>query len=452
MILFIGQVERGFSEREAFQEIDYRHMFGGLAKWVTEIQDLTRIPEILARAFSVASSGRAGPVVIALPEDILFATGVAQDAHVSRATQAAPAAAEMASLHALLSQARRPLMVVGGSGWDQQACSQLQAFAQANALPVAASFRRQDLFDNRADHYVGQIGLGIAPALAESLRAADVLIAVGTRLSEVSSGSYALVQSPQPSQTLVHVHADANELGRVYQARLAINAGMRHFTDALAALPAVTATWLPWTQAARAAYLTHSTAPAAHSGQRGVDLAQVVGHLNEVLPDDAVISNGAGNYTVWLHRFFRYRRPATELAPTSGAMGFGLPAAIAAKLKYPEREVVCFAGDGCFMMYPQELATAVQYGAAIIVIVVNNGMLGTIRMHQEREYPGRTIGTDLRNPDFVALAHAFGAFGERVEYSEDFPAAFARARAAGIPALLELRTDAQQITPTSRLS
>lgn len=451
MILFVGQVERGFLGREAFQEVDYRRMFGGIAKWVTEIEDLARIPEVLARAFSVAMSGRPGPVVIALPEDILFGSGVVGDAHPSQAVQAAPTAEDMDALRTLLSEARQPLVVVGGSGWDEQACAHLLGFARRYGLPVAASFRRQDLLDNRTDNYVGQIGLGISPQLAERVQAADLLIAVGTRLSEVSSGGYTLVQSPVPKQKLVHVHADANELGRVYQARLAINAGMRHFAKALDALPGVDVNWSAWTQAARDAYLAHSTPQPPHPDHSGVDLAQVVAHLNDVLPDDALVSNGAGNYTVWVHRFYRYRRHATELAPTSGAMGYGLPAAVAAKLKHPQRQVVCFAGDGCFMMYPQELATAVQYGAAVIVIVVNNGMLGTIRMHQEREYPGRISSTSLQNPGFVALAHAFGAFGEVVERTEDFPAAFARAQAAGIPALLELRTDPRQITPALRL-
>ena len=451
MILFIGQVDTGFAEREAFQEVDYRRMFGGMAKWVTEIQDLTRIPEVLARAFSVATSGRPGPVVVALPEDVLFASGVAQDAPPSRTAQSAPTVSDMDAFRALLAQARRPLMVIGGTGWDPQACADLQAFALARDIPVAAAFRRQDLFDNCAPNYVGQIGLGISPKLAQCVREADLVIAVGTRLSEVTSGGYTLVQSPVPQQTLVHVHADANELGRVYQATLPINSGMRNFAQALAALPALDVQWQSWTRTAREAYMAHSTATVPEIVPNGVDLSQVVAHLSEVLPADSIISNGAGNYTVWVHRFYRYRQSATELAPTSGAMGYGLPAAIAAKLQHPEREVVCFAGDGCFMMYPQELATAMQYGAAMIVIVVNNGMLGTIRMHQEREYPGRISGTDLRNPDFVALARSFGAYGETVERSEDFPAAFARARAAGVAAVLELRTDPRQITPTARL-
>jgi len=454
LILFIGQVDTAFSEREGFQEVDYRRMFGGMAKWVTEITDLRRIPELLARAFSVATSGRPGPVVIALPEDALFASGLAVDLPAAVTTQPAPAASDLETLRGLLAAAQRPLVVVGGTGWDDAGCDALRSAARALNLPVAAGFRRQDLFDNRLDHYVGQVGLGISPALAERVREADLVIALGTRLAEVTSGGYTLFESPLPRQQLVHIHADANELGRVYRPRLAINAGVSRFARALAALPApATAPWAAWTQAARAAYLAHSSPPSqpAPALAGHVDMAQVMGHLNEHLPEDAILSNGAGNYTVWVHRFYRYRRRATELAPTSGAMGYGLPAAIAAKLQHPRRTVVCFAGDGCFMMYPQELATAMQYGAAIIVLVVNNGMLGTIRMHQEREYPGRVSSTGLRNPDFVALARSFGAFAERVERSGDFAAAFARAQASGLPALLDLRTDPRQITPVARL-
>jgi acetolactate synthase-1/2/3 large subunit len=452
LILFIGQVDTAFAQREAFQEVDYQRMFGSMAKWVTEIQDLARIPEVLARAFSVATSGRPGPVVIALPEDVLFGAGLAHDAPRSKGTQAAPSPAELAALHGLLVRAERPLLVVGGTGWDDAGCAALQAFAHAYDLPVAAAFRRQDLFDNRHDNYVGQIGLAISPPLAERVRNADLVIALGTRLSEVTSGGYTLFASPRPLQTLVHVHADANELGRVYQAALAINAGASHFAQALATLPAFAAPWHARTREMRAAYLAHSDAQAPAEAPDGVNLTQVMAHLNTVLPDDAIVANGAGNYTVWVHRYYRYRQRATELAPTSGAMGYGLPAAIAAKLQHPQRTVVCFAGDGCFMMYPQELATAMQYGAAVIVLVVNNGMLGTIRMHQEREYPGRVCGTGLANPDFVALAHAFGAYGEVVRRDDDFGAAFARAQASGLPALLELRTDPRQITPTARLN
>jgi acetolactate synthase-1/2/3 large subunit len=343
--------------------------------------------------------------------------------------------------------------VVGGSGWDGAASESLKRFVIANDLPVAASFRRQDLFDNRDAHYVGQLGLGVSPKLAERVRNADLLLVIGSRLAETTSSGYSIVQSPTPSQTLVHVHTDPQELGRVYKARLPINADVRAFAQTLDELtPVVAPPWKAWTEDARADYVAHSTPPLVSPELAGVDMASVVAHLDQVLPDDAVIANGAGNYTVWVHRFFRYRTPATELAPTNGAMGYGFPAAIAAKLRYPERTVVCFAGDGCFMMYPQELATAMQFHAPLVVIVVNNGMLGTIRMHQEREYPGRVSATELVNPDFIALARAFGAYAERVEQTEDFPAAFQRAQSAGVPALLELRADPRQITPNNRLA
>jgi acetolactate synthase-1/2/3 large subunit len=465
MILFVGQVETGFMGREAFQELDYRQVFGTIAKWVTEIDDFARIPEVIARAFAVATSGRPGPVVIALPEDILFARGEVKDADAARAVCGSPDEASLQALRALLAGAQRPLVIAGGTGWDTEARRSLAEFARLNDLPVAASFRRQDLFDNTDEHYAGQIGIGISPALAETVRSADLLIALGGRLGEVPSGGYELIRSPVPVQTLVHIHPDPQELGRVYQARLPINAGVAPAACALARLePVASNAWSAWRAAAHRAYLEHSTPPAgsvthsaAHSATyaadtTGVDLARVVLHLRETLPPDAIIANGAGNYTVWVQRYYRYRHPATQLAPTSGAMGYGFPAAIAAKLRYPQRTVVCFAGDGCFMMYPQELATAMQYGAAVIVIVVNNGMLGTIRMHQEREYPGRISATGLRNPDFVALAKSFGAYAECVERTEDFAAAFDRAQRAGVAALIELRTDPRQITPALRLS
>ncbi|MGV8918084.1 MAG: thiamine pyrophosphate-binding protein [Pseudomonas sp.] len=452
MILFIGQVESSFMGREAFQEVDYRQMFGGLAKWVTEIDILERIPEIVAKAFSIAMSGRPGPVVIGLPEEVLFGSGLCADAPAVRLSHAMPDLAAMDELHGLLSKARQPLVVLGGTAWDEASGQAIKRFVMANNLPVAASFRRQDLFDNRDPHYVGMLGLGVSPKLAERLNTTDLLLVIGSRLSETVSGGYSLIKSPLPTQPLVHVHPDPQELGRVYQARLPILSSLRGFAHALERLPTIKQQpWKEWTEAARADYVAHSTPPAAHPQLAGVDLAQVVAHLNDVLPDDAVITNGAGNYTVWVHRFYRYRHPGTELAPTNGAMGYGFPAAIAAKLQRPERSVVCFAGDGCFMMYPQELATAVQFGAPLVVIVVNNGMLGTIRMHQEREYPGRVSATDLVNPDFVSFAQSFGAHGELVERTEDFPAAFQRAQQAGVPALIELRTDSRQISPQARL-
>ncbi len=452
MILFIGQVESAFKGREAFQEVDYRQMFGGLAKWATEVDDIHRIPEIVARAFRVAQSGRPGPVVIGLPEEVLFGSAQVADVAPSPITRAVPTSSALAELHERLSQARRPLLIVGGTGWTSEACEQVRAFARANRLPLVASFRRQDLIDNRDEQYAGQLGFGASPKLTARVQEADLLLVLGSRLSETPSAGYTLIRSPRPLQSMIHVYADASELGRVYQADQMIEAGMPEIATALAGLAPLRETpWAEWTAAARADYLSYVTPPKQAEPPQGVDLTQVVQHLNETLPDDAVISNGAGNYAVWVHRFYRYRTPRSQLAPTNGAMGYGFPAAIAAKLRDPQRSVVCFAGDGCFMMYPQELATAVQYGAVLTVIVVNNGMLGTIRMHQEREYPGRISATQLRNPDFVTLARAFGAHGELVERTEDFAAAFERAQASGKPALIELRTDPQQITPVSRL-
>ncbi|WP_347558848.1 thiamine pyrophosphate-binding protein [Robbsia sp. KACC 23696] len=464
MILFIGQVERGMIGRGAFQEVDYRQMFGGLAKWATEIDSIERIPEIVSKAISIALSGRPGPVVIGLPEDVLFNAAEVPDAPPVRVAYSAPATADMAELVTLLQGARRPLVVAGGTAWDPVATDALKRFVHAYDLPLAASFRRQDLLDNRDPHYVGQLGLGISPQLAERVKNADLLLVIGSRLAETTSVGYTLIESPAPKQTLIHVHPDPEELGRVFQAHLPINASLRGFAAALDTLDRVRTDhtdahgdnafvppWHDWTQSARADYVKHSTPAPSATDIKGVDLAHVVSHLSEVLPDDAVITNGAGNYTVWVHRFYRYRQMATELAPTNGAMGYGFPAAIAAKLHDPKRAVVCFAGDGCFMMYAQELATAVQFGAPLVVIVVNNGMLGTIRMHQENSYPGRVSATRLTNPDFIALAKAFGAHAECVETNAAFPAAFERALHAGVPALIELRTDPLQITPAKRL-
>jgi len=353
MILFIGQIDSAFRGREAFQEIDYRQMFGGIAKWATEIDRLERIPEIVARAFSVALSGRPGPVVIGLPENLLSGAGVAVDVPPAPIARAAPAAADLTQLRSLLAAARRPLVIAGGTGWNGEATAALARFVTDNDLPLAASFRRQDLFDNRDRHYIGQLGLGISPRLAERVRDADLLLTIGSRLADATSSGYTLVESPLPRQTLIHIHADPDELGRVYRAALPINAAVAPAANALAALPPVAnPTWADWTRAARADYIAHATPPAADPALTGADFAQVMAWLDETLPDDAILANGAGNYTVWVHRFFRYRRPATELAPTNGAMGYGLPAAIAAKLRHPDRTVVCIAGDGCFHDVP----------------------------------------------------------------------------------------------------
>ena len=452
MILFIGQVAREHRGREAFQEVDYVQMFGPLAKWVAEIDDIRRIPEFVARAFQCATSGRPGPVVLALPEDVLDGSAAVADAPAFKPVSAAASPEDEAALAAELAKARRPLVIVGGSNWSAQAAADLAEFAAAWNLPVACAFRRQDIMDNRNEQYAGHMSLGINPRLAERVRQADLVLAVGTRLGDITTDGYTHLSVPHPAQRLVHIHADANELGRVYQPALAINAGVANAAAMLRRLrPTAHLAWNEWTSAARSDYLSFTQVPAVDPAYQGVDMGRVVNMLDQSLPDEAVLTNGAGNYSVWLHRFYRYRQNRTQLAPTCGAMGYGFPAAIAAKLRHPERDVVCFAGDGCFLMYPQELATAVQYGAPCIVIVVNNGMYGTIRMHQEKRFPGRISATGIHNPDFVAMARSFGAYGELVESADQFEAAFARARASGKPALLELRTDPRQITPAMRL-
>lgn len=452
MILFIGQVERGVRGREAFQEVEFRQMFAPLAKWVAEVEDPARIPEYLLRAFQSATSGRPGPVVLSLPEDTLMETCAVSDTAHFCPVQASPTASDLDAVHAELTRAQRPLLILGGSGWSAEACAAVEKFISANELPVIASFRRQDLIDNRHRCYAGHLSLGPPQYLSNRVRSADLLIAVGTRLGDISTGGYSVLVPPRIPQRLVHVHADPNELSRVYEADLPINAGPSIFAEALSALtPINDPPWRSWTEEARREFDRFTTIPPGRTPS-GVNLAVVVSQLAERLPRDAMIANGAGNYTIWVHRFFRYKQFRTQLAPTSGAMGFGFPAAVAAKLRYPERISVCFAGDGCFLMYPQELATALQYHAAIIVLVVNNGMYGTIRMHQERRFPGRVSGTDLATPDFVALAKSFGAYAEKIEATDEFAAAFERAVESRRPALLELCVDRNQITPDRRLT
>jgi acetolactate synthase-1/2/3 large subunit len=449
MILFVGQVARGMQGREAFQEIDYAQVFGGLAKWAGEIDDAQRIPEIVTRAFGVAMSGRPGPVVIALPEDMLRDETSAANLAPAMRVAAHPGAGDLARLRAMLAEAQRPLLILGGSGWDEDACAAIRRFAERNALPVACSFRRQALFDNRHPNYAGDLGLGPNPALAARVRDADLIVAIGGRLSEVPTSGYTLIEAPRPKQRLVHVHADPDELGRVYRADLAINAGPAEFAHALDALePIENPRWAESTAQAHRDY-ENVLEPSIPGGS--LDMARIVRWLDERLPEDAILCNGAGNYTTWLHRFFRYKRFGTQLGPTSGAMGYGFPASIAAKLRFPERVVVAFAGDGCFLMSGHELATAVQYGINTIVLVVNNGMYGTIRMHQERAFPGRVVATDLVNPDFVAYARAYGAHGALVERTDEFAPAFEAALGAGKPALIELRTDPDIITPRTTL-
>ena len=451
MVLFIGQVARGARDREGFQEVDFGAMFAPLAKWAGQIDDPRRIPEYVGRAFRVAMSGRCGPVVLALPEDMLSEEIPAPtQASAAVASRAAPRDADVRELAALLAGASRPLIVVGGSGWSSEGCDALADFARRSALPLVSSFRRQDLIDNRLECYCGNLGLGIDPALAERVKAADLIVALGSRLGENTTSGYSLLAPPVPRQALVHVHPDPNEPGRVYQSSLAVACGLSEFAQALSGVEiAATPERVQWLREARSAYVKFSTPGASSSDY--VDLSAVVGWLSSHLKDDAIVANGAGNHTVWIHRYFRYRQPRTELAPISGAMGYGVPAAIAAKLRYPDREVVAIAGDGCFLMYPQELATAVQHGANVVVLVVNNGIYGTIRMHQERRYPGRVVATDLKNPDFISLARSFGAFAERVQTTGDFPGAFRRAVGERRPAVLELRVDPAQLTPALRL-
>ncbi len=450
MILFIGQIARGHSEREAFQEIDYRRMFDQQAKWVAQIDEAERIPEFIARAFQTATSGRMGPVVLALPEDMLTDRVAVPDAAPYRPVETHPGSAELAQLAELLDGAARPFLLVGGSGWSAEAVQDLKSFAEAQALPVGPAFRCQDLMDNRHGNYAGDVGIGINPKLQARIKAADLLLVVGARLGEMTTGGYTLIDIPRPAQRLVHVHPGAEELGRVYQPELAIHASPRAFLAAARGFnPAGAQGRTAEVAAARQDYLDWSR-PLLHSGD--LQMAEIVTWLREHLPQDAVLTNGAGNYSTWLHRFFRYGSYRSQLGPTSGSMGYGLPAAIAAKARHPDRPAICFAGDGCFLMTGQELATAAQYGFKVIVLVVNNGMYGTIRMHQERHYPGRVLGTELANPDFAALARAFGVHGETVERTEDFATAFERAEAADGPALLELRLDPEALTPRQSLS
>ncbi|HEY0844060.1 MAG TPA: thiamine pyrophosphate-binding protein [Noviherbaspirillum sp.] len=461
MILFIGQVGNDFVEREAFQEIDYRRMYGTMAKWVAQIDRADRIPEYVAHAYQVATSGRPGPVVLALPEDMLAATATVADARPYQPVQASPSAAHIAGLRDMLGAAKRPVVLLGGAGWSGTACDDIRRFAESNFLPVACAFRFQDLLDNRHPHYIGDVGIGINPKLAARIMAADLILAIGPRLGEMTTGGYTLLEAPCPKQKLVHVHTAAEELGRVYQADLMINSGMPEIAAALAAMPPVDATaWRHTVADARAELEAwQGEPPTCKEGKPTLNLWQVVQTLKKALPADTILTNGAGNFATWAHRFWQYGGFRTQLAPTSGAMGYGVPAAVAAAITEShhgrQRAILNFAGDGDFLMNGQELATAVQYKAGVLFIVFNNGTYGTIRMHQERAYPTRVSGTQLQNPDFAAMAKAFGAYGEAVESTDAFAPALERAQAhiaaTGLPALIELRYDADLITPNATL-
>ncbi len=458
VVLFVGQVAGDQRDREAFQELDYRQVFGpgtlGMAKWVGEVQQADRLPEYVARAFQVAVQGRPGPVVLALPEDMLSAATAAPVLPRSRAARAWPAPGALRELRERLLQARRPLAIVGGSGWDPASCAALQRFAENWRLPVANGFRFQDTFDNRHPLYAGDVGIGIAPRLAARVREADLVLAIGVRLGEMTTGGYALLEPPRPRQSLVHLHPGAEELGRVYAADLLLQCSLDQAGKALETLSApLDVPWAAWAADAHADYLANlQSAPA-----EPLDMAEVVRTMQRVAPPDTVWANGAGNFSGWLHRYLRYpgqqQHGRSQLAPTSGAMGYGLPAAVAAALLQPHRTAVAWCGDGDFLMTGQELATARAHGARrLVAIVVDNGSYGTIRMHQEREFPGRVVGTDLANPDFAALARAYGWRAESVACTAEFEPAFARALDAGEPTLLHLRLDPDVITTRTTLS
>jgi len=457
LILFIGQVGNDFVDREAFQEIDYRRMYGQMAKWVAQIDRADRIPEYLARAFQVATSGRPGPVVLALPEDMLVSTAAVADTRAYQPAHGAPSGEQIATLRSMLAASSRPLVLLGGGTWNRQACADLARFAELNHLPVGCTFRFQDLLDNAHPNYIGDVGIGINPKLAARVKEADLIIAIGPRLGEMTTGGYSLLASPVPRQRLVHIHPDPEELGSVYQAELMIASGMAQACAMLAAMAPVDAgAWQASVAQARADLAAWQARPPVFADNAApLDLWQVVQELMVQLPHDAIITNGAGNYASWAHRFYSYGGMRTQLAPTNGAMGYAVPAGVAAKIVQPGRAVVTFAGDGEFMMTGQELATAVQYGAGVVILVFNNNMFGTIRMHQEREYPGRVSGTGLHNPDFAALARAYGGSGETVEASADFAPALRRALAFAeqhkLPAVIELRYDGNLITPNATL-
>jgi len=447
LVLLVGQVPRAHLGREAFQELDYARFYGEMAKWVVTLENAADTPNLIAEAFRTATSGRPGPVVVALPEDMQDDEADVPDVQRYRPERPTPQPDQIDRALELVAASERPLIIVGGGGWSARAGREVRVFAEASNVPVAASFRRQDYVDNGSRVYAGHLTIGLDPALAARVEAADVILALGTRLGEIVTRQYSLLEPSRPRQQLIHVHADPGELGRVYRAELPILSGSPEFTALLR--PVDGADRAAWVEGARADYLAnlrHDPLPGE------LQLGDVMAYLRERLPHDAVIASGAGNYTVWAHRFYEFHRYGTQLAPTNGAMGYGVPAAIAAKLLEPERPVVCVTGDGDFMMSGHELATAAQFGAAIVVLLVNNGMYGTIRMHQERHFPGRVVATELVNPDFVAYAESFGAYAARIERIDDFAPAFESALAEGRPALLELRVDPEAISPRATLS
>ncbi|MDT1064216.1 thiamine pyrophosphate-binding protein [Paracoccus sp. CPCC 101403] len=451
MIMFIGQNPRDVMTREGFQEVDYRCTFGTQAKAVLQLEDAARTAELVTRAFQLALSGRPGPVVIPLPEDVLAETATVPDGRPAMRFANAPAPDAVSRVRDMIAAARRPVVMLGGSGWTPEAVAAIRRFAEESGLPVTASFRRQDLLDNDSPSYIGEIGLGPNPKLVETVTSADLILVIGARLGEIGTNGYTIMDIPCPRQRLVHVYPGADEIGHVYQPELGIVSDPASFALALAAGGPVRGEWGDWLKAARANFEAW-TAPRTSPG--AIQMCEIMAWLDGNLPEDTIYTNGAGNFTVWLHRFHRYRRFGTQVAPICGSMGYGIPAALAAKFARPDAAVICIAGDGDFQMTCTELATAAAHGLKIRILILNNGMLGTIRMHQERQYPARVSGTDLSlgNPDFTALAQSYGAHSERVERTADFAAAFARADAHDGPAVLEIMIDPEALTPAASLS
>jgi acetolactate synthase I/II/III large subunit len=466
LVVLIGQVGNDFVEREAFQEVDYRRMFGQMTKWVTQIDRADRVPEYLAQAFQKALSGRMGPVVLALPEDMLTATASVADAKKVTPIRADVSAQQIEQFSALLAAAKNPFIILGGSGWTAQACSHIRLFLEANNLAAGCAFRFQDLLSNHHTNYAGDVGIGINPKLSARIKASDLVIAIGPLLGEMTTSGYTLFEGTNPQQKLIHVHAGIDSLGRVYQADLMINAGMPEIAEALSDVAVGDTAWLSAqlqnTQSARADYEAWQTQPpiARDTASAKLDIWQCMQVLAKVAPKDTIITNGAGNFATWAHRFFRYESletGRTQLAPTSGSMGYGIPAAVAAAiaLKGQDKTVICFAGDGDFLMTGQEISTAHQAGVGFVVIVFNNGMYGTIRMHQEREFPARVSGTQLKNPSFTKYAEAFGGSGELVETTDEFEPALVRAllfaKSNNCVALIELKMNPEAITPNASI-
>ena len=451
VILFVGQVERKAKDRDAFQELDYPSFFGSLTKWAVEVGESRRMAEYVGRAFSTAMAGRPGPVVLALPRDVLAGSAEAGDTGLIASVEPAPAAADMATLAEMIANAERPLLLLGGGRWNEAACAQVTRFAERFEMPVCTSYRRSPLFAPLHPNYAGDLGLAPNPKLLARAKASDLVIAAGARLNEITSQGYTLFDIPVPQTRLVHVYPGAEELGRIYRPSLAIQASPQRFAEALDQMqPQAPARWAEETRAAHAEYLAWSETPVPQPGP--VNLSAIMIWLRENLPDDTILCNGAGNYASWIHRFYRFRRFATQIAPISASMGYGVPAAVSMQRLYPKRKVISINGDGDFLMNGQEFATAAQYGLPIIVMVFDNGLYGTIRMHQEREYPGRVIATEIQNPDFAAYARSFGGFGATVEKTEDFAPAFRAAEASGLPSILHVKYDGEGITPVATLS